>query len=53
MAKTRHAHRILAGKTEWKRSLGKPRRKVEDNIKMYLEETECECGYGMDSSGAG
>jgi len=37
--------RILFGKPEGKRSLGKPRRKWEDNIKMDLQEVGC---GGMD-----
>jgi hypothetical protein len=32
----RHAHRILVGKPEGKRPLGRPRRKWVDNIKMDL-----------------
>jgi hypothetical protein len=32
----RNAHRILEGKQEGKRPLGRPRRRSEDNIKMYL-----------------
>ena len=31
-------HKILVGKTEGKRPLGRPRRRWEDNIKMDLEE---------------
>ena len=33
----RGAYRVLVGKPEGKRQLGRPRRKWEDNIKMYLE----------------
>ena len=33
------------GKTEIKRPLGRPRRRWEDNIKMYLQEVGC---GGMD-----
>jgi hypothetical protein len=32
----RNAYRILVGKSEGKTPLGRPRRKFEDNIKMYL-----------------
>jgi hypothetical protein len=32
----RGVHRVLEGKPEWKRPLGRPRRKWEDNIKMGL-----------------
>ena len=31
-------HRVLVGKPEGKRSLGRPRRTWEDNIKMDLQE---------------
>ena len=31
-------HRVLVGKPEGKRPLGRPRRKWEDNIKMDLQE---------------
>ena len=31
-------HRVLVGKPEGKRPLGRPRRRLEDNIKIYLRE---------------
>jgi hypothetical protein len=34
----RNAHRLLVGKLEGKRSLGRPRRRWVDNIKMDLRE---------------
>jgi len=34
----RGAYRVLVGKTEGKRPHGRPRRRWEDNIKMYLQE---------------
>ena len=34
----RGVHRVLVGKPEGKRSLGRPRRRWEDNIKMDLQE---------------
>ena len=34
----RGVHRVLVGKTEGKRPLGRPRRRWEDNIKMDLRE---------------
>jgi hypothetical protein len=40
------AHKVLVGKPEGKRPLGKPRRRWEDNIKMDLQEMGC---GGMDS----
>jgi hypothetical protein len=33
---------ILVGKPEGKRPLGRPRRRWKDNIKMDLQEVECE-----------
>jgi hypothetical protein len=34
----KRVHRVLVGKPEGKRSLGRPRRRWEDNIKMDVEE---------------
>jgi hypothetical protein len=31
-------YRVLVGRPEWKRSMGRPRRRREDNIKMDLRE---------------
>ena len=45
MGKRRGEYRILVGKPEGKRSLGRPRRRWEDNIKMDLQEVGC---GGMD-----
>jgi hypothetical protein len=36
----RNAHRVLVGKPEGKRQLGRPRHWWEDNIKMDLREIE-------------
>ena len=41
----RGIYRVLVGKPEGKRPLGRPRRRWEDNIKMDLQEVEC---GGMD-----
>ena len=38
-------YRVFVGKHEGKRPLGRPRSRWEDNIKMNLQEVECE---GMD-----
>jgi len=38
-------YRILVGKPEGRRPLGRPRRRWEDNIKMNLQEVGC---GGMD-----
>jgi hypothetical protein len=42
----RDLYRVLVGKSEGKRPLGRHRRRREDNIKMELQELGCE---GMDS----
>ena len=34
-------YRVLVGKSEGKRPLGRPRRRWEDNIRMNLQEVEC------------
>jgi hypothetical protein len=38
MGEKRAAYRILVGRPEGRRSLGRPRRRLEDNIKMDLQE---------------
>ena len=38
MGEDRGVHRVLAGKPEGKRPLGRPRRRWEDNIKMDFQE---------------
>jgi hypothetical protein len=38
MGERRGAYRALVGKPEGMRPLGRPRRRWEDNIKMYLRE---------------
>jgi len=38
MGKDRVVHRVLVGKPEGKSPLGRPGRRWEDNIKMYLQE---------------
>ncbi|KAJ4445879.1 hypothetical protein ANN_12564 [Periplaneta americana] len=38
MGESRNAHRVLVGRPEGKRPLGRPRRRWEDNIKMDLRE---------------
>ena len=40
MGEDRGVHRVLVGKPEGKRPLGRPRRRWENNIKMDLQEVE-------------
>ena len=39
----RGVYRVLVGKPEGKRPLGRPRRRWEDNIKMDLQKVGCGC----------
>jgi len=39
VTETRNAYKILVGKPEGKRPLGRPRRRWEDNIRKGLRET--------------
>ncbi|KAJ4431656.1 hypothetical protein ANN_20255 [Periplaneta americana] len=42
MGESRNAYRVLVGRPEGKRPLGRPRRRWEDNIKMNLREVGCD-----------
>jgi hypothetical protein len=44
MGEERGVHRVLVGKPERKRPLGRPRSRWEDNIKMDLQEVGGGCG---------
>ena len=44
----RGVHRVLVGKREGKRPLGRSRRRWEDNIKMDLQEVGGGCGDWME-----
>ena len=48
MEQSRNVYRVLVGKTEGKRSLGRPRGRWEDNIKMDLREGGCDPGEWID-----
>jgi hypothetical protein len=48
MGEERGVHRVLVGKPEEKMSLGRPRRRWEDNIKMDLQEIGGGCGDWME-----
>jgi len=41
-------HRVLVGRPEGKRPLGRPRRRWEDNIKMDLREVGGDCEDWME-----
>jgi len=43
MGKKRGVYRVLVGKTEGKRPLGRPRLIWENNVKMDLQEVGCGC----------
>ena len=48
MRQGRGLYRVLVGKPEGKRPLGRPRRRWEDNIKMDLQEVRGGCGDWME-----
>jgi len=54
MGERRGVYRVLVGKLEGKRPLGRPRRRLVDNIKIDLQEVGCgvmdwiELGQDMD-----
>jgi hypothetical protein len=65
MGEKRNAYRILVGKPEGKRTLGRPRRRLVDNIKWILERwngvdwidmaqgpVEGSCEHGIELSGS-
>jgi hypothetical protein len=51
MGDKRNGYKILVGKAEGKRLVGRPRRRWEDNIKMNLREMEFWCRLDSCSSG--
>ena len=51
MGERRGVHKVLVGKPERKRRLGRPRRKWDGNIKIDLQKVEW--GYGRELSGSG
>jgi hypothetical protein len=44
MGEDKDLYRVLVGKPEGKRPLGRPRRRWEDNIKMNLQKVGGGCG---------
>ena len=45
---SRNAYRVLVGKPEGKRPLGRPRHRWEDDIRMDLREVGCDPGEWID-----
>jgi hypothetical protein len=52
MGEERKVYKVLVGKPEGKRPLGRPRRRWEDGIRMDLKENGFG-GCGLDSTGSG
>jgi len=48
MGDRRGVYRVLVRKPEGKRPVGRPRRRLDDNIKMNLQEVGCGCMDWMD-----
>ena len=48
MEEGRRAFKFLSGKPTGKRSLGRPKRRWEDNIRMYLKEIGINTRNGVD-----
>jgi hypothetical protein len=48
----RDAYKVLVGRPEGKRPLGRPRRRWEDDIIIDFQEVGCQ-GHGMDCCGSG
>jgi hypothetical protein len=44
MGEGRGVHRVMVGKPEGKRPLGRPRHRRDDNVKMDLQEVGGSCG---------
>jgi hypothetical protein len=54
MGEERGVYKVLVGKPEGKRPLGRSRRRWENNIRMDLQEVESRMwGYGLDWAGSG
>jgi hypothetical protein len=50
MGEGRGVHRVLVGKPEGKRPLGRPRHRWEDNIKRDLQDVGGDCGDWMEQA---
>jgi hypothetical protein len=54
MGEERKVYKVLVGKPEGKRPLGRPRRRWEDGIRMDLRETDLGvCGFDCLRTGTG
>jgi hypothetical protein len=54
MREMRNGHSILVEKAEWKRPIGRPRRRWEDNIRMDVNGNRVVvCGLDSSCSGQG
>jgi hypothetical protein len=53
MGDEREMHRVLVGKSEGKRPLGRPRRRWEDNIKMDVQDVGGGTGWSWLRIGMG
>jgi hypothetical protein len=53
MGEERKVYKVLVGKPEGKRPLGRPRHRWEDGIRVDLREIGLGGGCGLDSSGSG
>jgi len=47
IGETRGAYRVVLGRREWKRPLGGPRRRWEDNIKIDFQEMDWRAWIGF------
>jgi hypothetical protein len=53
MGEGRNVNKVLVGSPEGKRTLGRPRSRRKDGIRMGLRLAVCTCVCGVDSSGSG
>jgi hypothetical protein len=53
MGEERNLYRVLVGKPEGERPLGRPRWKWEEGVKMDVREIGWEGGCGVNSPGSG
>jgi hypothetical protein len=51
MGEERNVYRVLMGKPEGKRPVGRPRRRWEDGIRLDIREIGWECRFDLVGSG--